>query len=129
MPDLEVQDFGPADTARNSQYFATRNPLTESSVETRAGLLNKAEVESCRVGDRLNVVMIVKVCLRRRDCRMLPNTQARDCLGKRCTEIGIFLAAIPSPETGIDAQLHKICKAANLFRARRCAARQIAELV
>jgi hypothetical protein len=60
---------------------------------------------------------------------MLPNIQAWDRLGKRSPEIGVFFAPIPSPPTGVDAQLHEICEASDLKGAWCCAARQIAEPV
>src|ERR1700722_691709 len=129
MPDLEVHDFGSADTDGDAQHLPARNPLTESCVETGAGLLNQANVESRGIGYRLNVVSVIKVCLVRRDCWMLPNIQARDGLGKPGTEIRVFFAAVPSPPGGVNTQLHEIGDASSVPGAWCSATRQSAEAV
>ncbi|MDX6458990.1 MAG: hypothetical protein QOE55_2687, partial [Acidobacteriaceae bacterium] len=54
---------------------------------------------------------------------------ARNCLGKLSTEIGILIAAVSSPPTGVDAQLHQIGEASDLLGAWRRAPWEIAELI
>ena len=80
MPNLKVHYLGSADTKGDFQYLSAGYLLTESRVEAGAGLLNKPKVKSRREGDREKVVTGVEVGVGYRNCRMLANIQALDCL-------------------------------------------------
>ena len=89
-------------------------------------------MESRRVGDCLDVVMRVQVGIGSGDCRKLSLVQIRDRLGKH--EIGIKVgvigtAAVASPPTGVESELHEVSKPKLSTRPGGGAAGQGAELI
>ena len=82
LPSLKVHCLGWTDTEEDAQDFWILYPLSELRVEAGATLLNKAKVEARREGDCVDQVGVVCVCISSRNCRMLPNIQARDWLIK-----------------------------------------------
>src|SRR5437899_3084190 len=131
-PGLEVSCLGWADTKQDSQHFRIAYALSQRRIETGATLLNKRKVESGSVGDGLEVVRWPKVGIGSGDPQKLSGTQTRDCLGKREAgiEIGVVrAAAIPSPPTGVNGELHEVCKTSDLLRSRRRATWQIAKMI
>src|SRR5713101_6547951 len=121
MPNLEVHDLRPTDTDGDSQHFRTRRSLAESGVKAGAGLLDKTKVKSSSVRDSLDMVRVVQVVLRYRNCWMLSGSQTRDSLWKRCTKIGIFFAAIPSPPSRVHTELLQIREPPGLRDSWHCA--------
>jgi hypothetical protein len=89
-------------------------------------------MESRRVCDCLDVLWRLQIGISSGDCRELPIMQVRDCLGKN--EIGIkvriiIAAAVPSPPTGIESELHEVGKPKFSAGTGGGAARQGAELI
>ena len=82
LPSLKVHCLGWTDTEEDAQDFWILCPLSELRVETGATLLNKAKVEARREGDCVDQVGVVCVCISSRNCRVLPNIQARNWLIK-----------------------------------------------
>src|ERR1700738_662247 len=80
LPGLKVHCLGWADTEQDSQDFRTAYSLSKRWIEAGATLLDKREVKSCRVSDRLKVVARGQVGIGSRNCRKLPAKQTWDCL-------------------------------------------------
>ncbi len=93
MPGLKVRCLDWADTEQDAQNFQIGGSLSQRWVEARAALLDKAKMESRRVGDRLDVVIRGQVAIVSGNRRKLPGTQTRDSLRERITEIGVLRAA------------------------------------
>jgi hypothetical protein len=132
LPGLKVHCLGWADTEEDSQDFRTAYSLSKRWIQAGAALLDKPEVKSCRVSDRLKVVARGQVGIGSRNCRKLPAKQSWDRLGKR--EVGIQVrvidrAAIPSPVTGIHGELHEVCKPSDLLCPCRLTTRQSTKLI
>jgi hypothetical protein len=69
-PGLEMR-LGRADTEQDSQDHWIGDPQGQCRVEARAALLDKGEMECRRVGDRLDLVLIVCIGIGSGNCRML----------------------------------------------------------
>src|SRR5258707_1550420 len=100
-----MHDFRSANADRDSQDLRTGHSLAESCIKAVAGLFDKSKMEPGRVSNCLNVVTVVEVGSRNRNCRMLSLVQARYCLRKCRAQIGILFAAVASPPTGIHTEL------------------------
>src|ERR1700720_1093446 len=81
--------LGRADTKQDSQYFWMGHPLCQRWIETVAALFDRRHMESCRVGNRLNVGVRSQIGVRPRDCRKLPLVQAGDRLGERKSRVEV----------------------------------------
>ena len=130
-PGLKMHGLGGTDADQDSQHFDTAGPLRHRRVEAVATLLDGRKVESRRVGDCLDVVGRGQVGIGPGDCRELPAVQARDGLWKLkpWIKVGILgAAAVASPPTGIERELHEVCQPERSTGARRAAARQSSEL-
>src|ERR1700687_2537429 len=82
LPSLKVHCLGWTNTEEDSQNFWVAYPLSKPRVEACATLLNKAKVEARSESDRVDQVSVVCVSISSRNCRMLPDIQARDWLSK-----------------------------------------------
>src|SRR4029077_1532462 len=114
------------------QDFWTANSLSERWIEAGVTLLDKREVKTCRVGNRLNVVSRGEIGIASRNGRKLPGQQTRDCRGKGKTgiQIGVIVAAaVPSIPTGINCELHEVCEPSDLLCPCRLTTRQSAKLI
>jgi hypothetical protein len=111
LPGLEVHSLGRADAEQDSQDLWMGYSLGQCWVEAGAALLDKAEMERRRVGDRLNVIRGSEVGIASGDCRKFPGEQAWDRLRELESWAKIRVmgaAAIPRPPTGVDGELHEI---------------------
>src|SRR5438105_9945052 len=131
MPGLEMHCLSGTDADQNPQDLHTRCSLCHGGVKAISTLFDRRKVECRRVGNCLDVFRRVQIGIRSGDCRKLPIMQVRDCLGKH--EIGIKIgvigaAAVPSPPTGVESELHEVSKPRLSAGAGRGAARQGAEL-
>src|SRR6185503_19094783 len=105
VPGLKMSRLGRAGAKQDSQYFRMCHPLCQRWIETVAALFDRRHMESCRVGDRLNVGVRSQISVRPRDCCKLPLIQAGDCLGERKSRIEVRVvssAAISSPPARIE---------------------------
>ena len=64
-PFQKVRDFVSANAQSNFQHFRAADFLAQRGIEARAALLDHSEVKSCDVGDRLNMIVALKVGVRR----------------------------------------------------------------
>ena len=126
-PGLKVHGLSGTDADQDSQDFRLGCPLRHRGVKAVAPLFDRRKMESRRVGDRLEVVRGAKVGIASGDCRKTPRAkQIGDCLGKRERWIKIRIvgaAAVPSPPTGVQSELHEVGESRLAAGASRCTAR------
>ena len=60
VPGLEVANLDSSDAQQDAQNFRTTGPLRHRRIEARASLLNRSEVKSCGVGNRLGELRDIK---------------------------------------------------------------------
>src|SRR6266487_413488 len=66
-------------------------------------------MEARSVGNRLNVVLGMKVPIVSRNRRKLPFQQTRNCRWEGVPKIGVLrAAAVARPETGVHSELHEV---------------------
>src|SRR4029077_16860129 len=98
-----------------------------------ATLFNITKVKSRGEGDRLDmvawVVRVAQFGIVSGNGRMLPCSQARDCVRERRTKIRIGGAAVAGPPAGIHRELLKVRKPSSLRDERDLAGRQPRELL
>jgi hypothetical protein len=64
VPGLEVADFRAADAKQDAQDFDAPGALGQLRIEARAALFDEAEMETRRIGDRLNEIAAVRGVVR-----------------------------------------------------------------
>ena len=130
VPGLEVGDLRATDAEHDSQHFDVLHALRQGRIEARPALLDRAEVKSRHVGNRLCAIgntarfsaVRDQVVVRPRNSGAIINVHG---LRERISEIGILrAAAVTRPLTRVHIQVHQVCQSANLFRAIRLARRQ-----
>jgi hypothetical protein len=75
-----VHDLAAADAEQDPKHLLTGDPLRQRGVEACTALLDEGEVETGRIGDRLQVVAIVDIAVIAGNRRMLADGQGRDGL-------------------------------------------------
>ena len=127
-----MHGFSRADAEEYSQDFHAAGPLCHRRVKAIATLFDGRHMERGSVGDGLEVVSWGKVGVGSGDCCKHPRSQAWNGLWKHETRIQIGVirgAAIPSPPTSIQGELHEICEPRFPAGACRRAARQSTKLL
>src|SRR3954469_1377430 len=123
LPGLKVADLRPADTQEYPQDFNVGGALREHWIEAGATLLDPGKVEAGGVGNRLKERLVADIRIGSRNCSVLPNSERRNRVGERVSEIRIALAAaIARPEIGVNRELGEVGKASKTFVGAFCLA-------
>ena len=117
VPDLKVRCLGWANTEQDAQHFRMGNPLSQRWIEAGAALFDKPKMETCRVGDGLEVIRDGWGSPRYKALRSSSFLgMAGNCpfskpgiAGGTCHRgRGFGAAAVPSPITGVHGELHEV---------------------
>src|SRR5204863_1978223 len=112
--------FRGSNTQQNSQDLNIADSLSQRRVQAAAAFVDKGEMESCRVGNRLDVIRWGQVIIASGDGGELAFTQTLDCLGKLESRIQIrilIVDAVARVPTGVHSKLHQIRESPNLLSA------------
>ncbi len=122
--------LGWPDAQHDPQDLDAGYALRQRWIEARPSLFDSSEVKSSRVGNGLNVLVGCQVRIGSGNCGMLVYRQTGNGLWERITEIRVLrAAAIASPPTGVDGQLHQIRESRLAAGPGRSAAFQRAKLL
>lgn len=127
-----MHGLGRPDADQDSQHFHAAGSLRHRRIEAVAALFDGWHMEAGSVGDRLDVKVGGQIVIGSRNRGELAFVQIRDRLWKH--EIGIEIgvitaAAVASPPTRVQGELHEICEAQPSAGSGGSAARQGAKLL
>src|ERR1700739_2475886 len=103
-----------------------RGLLVHCCVKARATLLNVSEVKSGDVRDHLDEICVHEISVSDGNSGAVGN---RDCLRKCSAGMWVLRTAVAGKPPCVDIEMHEVGKTADVFRSRRSASLQGAELV
>src|SRR5579859_822381 len=125
-PSQKLRYLLTSDPQRNFQDFGAPSFPTKGRIQTGNTAFNVTKVESCCIGDYLNVLWLAQIFFGARNGRSINNSHRP--WDRRIKFPGVFAAILDMPSS-IKIKMHQVCQTTNVSRTCGQAAAQKTEPV